>query len=62
MKTIVIDSTVSNYSETATVANIREYIRTAFDLKTCYTAHHTRAGYDICIKGENEIVYTITII
>ena len=62
MKTIVIDCMVSNYSETITTANIREYIRNNFDLKTSYTAHHARNGYEICDRTGKEVIYTITVI
>lgn len=62
MKNYLIESTVSKYAESVTTANIREYIRNHFDLKTSYTAHRSRYGFDICDRIGKEVIYTITVI
>lgn len=62
MKQYLIASTVSRYAENVMTANIREYIRNHFDLKTSYTAHRASYGYDICDRTGTEVIYTITII
>ena len=62
MKQYLIEATATRYAETVATANIREYIRNAFDLKTSYTAHHARNGYDICDRTGKEVIYTITAI
>lgn len=62
MKSFVIESTLSSYRETVTTANIREYIRNNWDLKTSYSVHRARYGYDICNRTGTEVIYTVTII
>ena len=62
MKEYLIEATVTRYAETVATANIRDYIRINFDLKTSYTAHHYRNGYEICDRTGKEIIYIITAI